>query len=243
MYTWSTMVDCPLPHYRNNTTACDGVVEFDMFSVKDCERLLKSIESYAAKAPRRPPNSMNNYGTIVPVDALERLTVFVNRHTQSLFAGDGGGALYLNHAFTVRYRSGEDLHLDMHTDDSDITCNVCLGRRFSGGDLAFCGLQNDETNHRRLRHVHRHSIGRAVMHSGRHRHGALPIASGERTNLVMWFKSTRPLTQRRYLRGPADPVCVSHKHDADGDSTNGVQAYAHTTPFSRALLHSQLLRP
>ena len=155
------------------------MIEFDMSSPKDCERLLTSVESYAMQAPRRRPDSMNNYGTILPVDALQVMTTFVNRHTPSLFPRDGGGELYMNRAFTVRYRSGEYLHLDMHTDDSKITCNVCLGRNFAGGDLAFCGgLQNDETNHRRLRHIHHHS-----------------------------------------------------------------QAYAHYTPFSRALLRSQLLKP
>lgn len=184
---------------------------------------------------------MNNYGTILPVDALDTLVKFVNEHTTTAFPDDGGGSLRLSHAFTVRYRAGEDMHLDMHTDDSDITCNVCLGRQFAGGDLAFCGLQDDQISHRRLRHIHRHSVGRAVVHSGRHRHGALPIVTGERINLVMWFKSRRPLPKTRYLRGPADPVCVSHTHDTDSDASNGVQAFSHSTPFSRALLHSQML--
>lgn len=224
--------------YRN---LCAGVIEMNMLTIDQCTRLLRNIENYAETVPKSRPNSMNNYGTIVPRDALTPFIDFVNTHTETAFRSDGGGSLYLNHAFTVRYRQGEDRHLDMHTDDSDITCNICLGRVFSGGDLAFCGLQNDVTNHRRLRYIHRHAVGHAVIHSGRHRHGALPIISGERTNLVMWFKSTRPLPSLPYHRGTADPVCVSHKHDYDGNEENGVQAYSDKTPFSRALLHTQLL--
>ena len=34
---------------------------------------------------------------------------------------------------------GKDLGLDMHTDNSDITFNVCLGRDFDGAGLTFCG--------------------------------------------------------------------------------------------------------
>eukprot|EP00854_Cymbomonas_tetramitiformis_P003011 gene3011-biopygen2950 len=34
---------------------------------------------------------------------------------------------------------GEDLGLDMHTDDSDVTYNVCLGKEFEGAGLTFCG--------------------------------------------------------------------------------------------------------
>ena len=33
-----------------------------------------------------------------------------------------------HHTFVVRYKVGEDLGLDMHTDDSDVTFNVCLGK-------------------------------------------------------------------------------------------------------------------
>ena len=35
---------------------------------------------------------------------------------------------------------GKDLGLDMHTDDSDVTFNVCLGKAFAGAGLTFCGV-------------------------------------------------------------------------------------------------------
>ena len=49
-------------------------------------------------------------------------------------------------ATQVRYRSDEDAGLDMHTDDSDVTFNVCLGKEFTGAGLTFCGLGGTRTS-------------------------------------------------------------------------------------------------
>jgi hypothetical protein len=37
-----------------------------------------------------------------------------------------------HHTFMVQYKADQDLGLDMHTDASDVTLNVCLGRQFTG---------------------------------------------------------------------------------------------------------------
>ena len=42
------------------------------------------------------------------------------------------GGFTSHHSFMVKYKAGQDLGLDMHTDDSDVTVNVCLGKDFSG---------------------------------------------------------------------------------------------------------------
>ena len=44
-----------------------------------------------------------------------------------------------HHSFCVSYRPDEDRGLDMHTDNSDVTLNVCLGRDFTAAGLTFCG--------------------------------------------------------------------------------------------------------
>ena len=36
-----------------------------------------------------------------------------------------------------------------------------------------------------------HVPGRAILHRGRHRHGAHPITGGERYNLILWCGSSR----------------------------------------------------
>jgi hypothetical protein len=65
-----------------------------------------------------------------------------------------------------------DKGLDMHHDSSEVTVNVCLGKEgFQGGGLRFCGLAGSST-YRSLQYTLQHVIGRAVVHLGRHRHGA-----------------------------------------------------------------------
>ena len=41
----------------------------------------------------------------------------------------------------------EDLDLDFHYDDSDVTLNVCLGKTFTGGELYFKGLFHHPETH------------------------------------------------------------------------------------------------
>ena len=82
------------------------------------------------------PNSMNNYGVVLnacgfeqTMDALQRDCV--TPLARLLFPRQGGDADH-HHTFMVQYRHGEDLGLDMHTDASDVTLNVCLGKDFTG---------------------------------------------------------------------------------------------------------------
>lgn len=86
-----------------------------------------------------------------------------------------GKSLDEQYSFIVRYQPGEDLGLDMHIDDSDVTFNVCLGEEgFPGATLAFCGTYG-EPDHRHLSHVYQHQVGRAILHLGTRRHGAEDI--------------------------------------------------------------------
>ncbi|EOD17635.1 hypothetical protein EMIHUDRAFT_243875 [Emiliania huxleyi CCMP1516] len=90
-----------------------------------CDLLLDELDGYYASGlPIERPNSMNNYGIIVNAigmrPAIDRLQA----------AAEGGFTSH--HSFMVKYKAGQDLGLDMHTDDSDVTVNVCLGKDFRG---------------------------------------------------------------------------------------------------------------
>jgi len=113
----------------------------------------------------------------------------------------------------------------MHTDNADVTFNVCLGRTFTGASLTFCGDMG-APGHRHLSYQYFHRLGRAVVHLGRRRHGADEIETGERLNLIVWctnlaFRKSRQYTdlqsQRRYEpeATPPDPECLSYTHDRD----------------------------
>lgn len=98
-------------------------------------------------------------------------------------------------SFLVKYKMSEDLSLNKHRDASDVTLNVCLGRTFTGGTLFFHGegerLFAATATGERLPSAERtlslqHVRGMGVMHIGDHIHGADPLTSGERWNLIVW---------------------------------------------------------
>jgi len=175
---------------------------------------------------------MNNYGVIVNDVGLEPFIACLQRRVltplaAALFGDEGRGdpatGFDSTHAFVVKYREDEDPHLDVHTDDSDVTFNVCLGRVFEGCGLVFCGMIG-AADHRCHKHTFQHTVGRCVVHLGSRRHGADNITSGERLNLVIWNHGLAwrespgaAAHQRAYEQegGPPDPRCVSYTHDRD----------------------------
>ena len=142
-------------------------------------------------------------------------------------AGEATRRLDAHHSFVVEYEQGHDLGLDMHTDDSDVTFNVCLGRDFDGAGLTFCG-ELGSAGHRRFCYRYRHVVGHCVLHLGRKRHGADDITEGERVNLIVWttnqeyrrtfeYQASHAQHPDYYTReeAPPDPVCLSYTHDRD----------------------------
>lgn len=119
----------------------------------------------------------------------------------------------------------------MHHDASEVTLNVCLGRKFTGAGLRFCGRFGSST-HRKSVCVLSHAPGRAVLHLGRQRHGADAIASGERLNLILWARSSAFRAAaafghvdpdgypREQEDGSPDRACLSESNDHDFDRWN-----------------------
>ena len=111
-----------------------------------------------------------------------------------------------------------------HTDDSDVTFNVCLGKEFKGAGLTFCGVIGTP-GHRKHTMQFMHELGRCVVHLGNQRHGADVITEGERANLIIWNHNADFRASTLYAahnRGeyaqessPPDVVCLSYTHDRD----------------------------
>lgn len=162
-----------------------GIFSFDLFSSSFCDTLIEELDNYEASGyPQKRPNTMNNYGLIVNEMGLQSLMdsllQLVEPLAQRVFAAEPVAyGLDHHHSFIVQYKSDHllgDRGLDMHHDASEVTLNVCLGRDgFQGGDLLFCGLA-DSAQHRKYQYSLKHIKGRAVMHLGRHRHGAEDIS-------------------------------------------------------------------
>lgn len=173
---------------------------------------------------------VNNYGVILnDIGMRGWITDFQQRYlwplARRLFPLQSLPHFDNHHSFIVRYQADEDLGLDMHIDDSDVTFNVCLGEPdFTGATLVFCGPFG-APDHRQVSHTYHHKVGRAVVHLGSRRHGAEDIVSGTRMNWILWSHNSHYRNSEAYHqmrsdsyqteRGPPDPLCLSYTHDRD----------------------------
>lgn len=207
------------------------VYSFPLLTDETCDRLFCEVEAFQASGlPARRPNSMNNYGVILNEIGLRESLSALQAHlaplARALFPIEGA-SLDRHHSFCVSYKAHEDAGLDMHTDDSDVTVNVCLGKEFKAAGLTFCG-DVGAPDHRQESKRYAHTRGRAVMHLGRRRHGADDITEGHRLNLVMWnyndaFRESDAHRKRSFFResGPPSKICVSYTHDRDYEAVRG----------------------
>ncbi|KAG8639151.1 hypothetical protein MANES_14G108800v8 [Manihot esculenta] len=152
-----------------------GVYVFEMLQPSFCEMLMSEVENFErwvheTKFRIMRPNTMNKYGAVLDDFGLETvLDKWMDEYIRPMSKG-------------------------FHVDDSEVTLNVCLGKQFYGGELFFRGVRcdkhvNSETQPEEiLDYVH--VPGRAVLHRGRHRHGARATTSGHRCNLILWCRSS-----------------------------------------------------
>ncbi|KAG8457468.1 hypothetical protein KFE25_003772 [Diacronema lutheri] len=205
-----------------------GVFSLALFTPALCGLLLDELRGFERTGlPASRPNSMNRHGVIVDEIGMERLmdelrVRLVCPLAEALFTeSDQGGSHSLDHhhAFSVTYTPSADTGLDMHHDDSEVTLNVCLGSRFEGAGLTFCG-RFGETTYRKHIVTYAHQPGRAVLHLGRQRHGADTIVRGERSSLIVWARSSSyraraPDEPPMHQRVAPDLCCLSYTHDID----------------------------
>jgi hypothetical protein len=193
------------------------VYVFEMMRPGFCTELLEEaawFEQWCGEndVPLLRPNTMNNYGTVL--DSLgfgpffQRLmTEYVRPFAGLLYPDVGGATLDSHHGFIVEYKVGKDTSLDFHVDASDVTLNVCLGKEFTGGTLYFRGIrcarcqETPPLPHEEFEIAH--VPGRAILHRGKHRHGANPIECGERCNLILWCNASRFAHRREPERCPS----------------------------------------
>lgn len=156
--------------------------------------------------PQRRPNGMNRYGTILEQVGFEpMLTDLVRQYVRPLarmlFPDTiGPGDAAEQYTFSVRYQVGEDVTLANHADASVATLNLCLGHgNWSGGTLRFFGdgrahwgrtfsasasariddkIPIGDVNF---------TTGMVLLHRGQHKHQALELLDGVRTNLIIWL--------------------------------------------------------
>ncbi|CAN6880981.1 unnamed protein product [Brassica oleracea] len=181
-----------------------GIYTFDMLQPRFCEMLLAEVEHmekwvYDSRSTIMRPNTMNRFGVVLDDFGFESMLQklvddFISPISQFLFPEVCGTGLDSHHGFIVEYGKDRDTDLGFHVDDSEVSLNVCLGKQFSGGELYFRGVRcdhhvNSESGENE-NYDYSHVPGRAILHRGRHRHGAKATTSGHRVNLILWCRSS-----------------------------------------------------
>lgn len=98
--------------------------------------------------------------------------------------------------------------LVFHTDDSEVTLNLSLGREFEGGELVLRGLRNGRGEGKEEARI-KPRPGRAVLHLGQHLHEVTKVLAGERYALIMWARNEG-------YRETVCPCCLIARRDSAG---------------------------
>ncbi|XP_075088608.1 2-oxoglutarate and iron-dependent oxygenase domain-containing protein CP2-like [Nicotiana tabacum] len=198
-----------------------GVFTFEMLQPRFCEMMLAEVQNFEkwvreTKFRIMRPNTMNKFGVVLDDFGLQNMLKkfmedFIRPISTVFFTEVGGSTLDGHHGFVVEYGTDRDIDLGFHVDDAEVTLNVCLGKQFTGGELFFRGVRcekhvNSDTqpdvfiNRFFQQEIfdYVHVAGRAILHCGRHRHGARATTYGQRINLLIWCRSSVFRETRKY---------------------------------------------
>jgi hypothetical protein len=174
-------------------------------------------------------------------ELLSRVMVPLARllYADAVRGGDGGigdrfASLDWRHGYVISYSDPEGRHrqrtkLSQHTDDCELTLNICLGRSFKGGNVTFGGKRgSSKATTVQTSMLHGESgesrgeggkgaeggsmreacvqpaVGRAIVHMGQHLHAVQPVLEGERHMLIMWCRSSQ-------YRAACCPCCTINR--------------------------------
>ncbi|KAL9240375.1 hypothetical protein vseg_014602 [Gypsophila vaccaria] len=181
-----------------------GIFTFEMLQPQFCDWLMAEVHNIYrwvddTRCKIMRPNTMNNYGAVLDDFGLENMLDklmedFIRPLSKVFFHEVGGSTLDSHHGFVVEYGAQKDVDLGFHVDDAEVTLNICLGKEFTGGELFFRGVRCDKHVNTETQPEesfdYAHVRGRAILHRGRHRHGARATTDGCRLNMILWCRSS-----------------------------------------------------
>ncbi|XP_051278045.1 2-oxoglutarate and iron-dependent oxygenase domain-containing protein 2 isoform X2 [Dicentrarchus labrax] len=201
--------------------AAARVYRFPVFEKSFCEELVEELEHFEqSSAPKGRPNTMNHYGILLNELGFDEGFItalrehYLHSLTSLLYPDCGGRCLDSHKAFVVKYDMNEDVDLSYHYDNAEVTLNVSLGKDFTEGNLYFGDMKQVPLSETECSEVE-HRVTEGLLHRGQHMHGALPISSGQRWNLIIWMRASRernklcPMCNKR-------PTLVEGEGFADG---------------------------
>jgi len=174
-------------------TEITGVYSFPFLTAETCNTILEELSNFKnSNIVHQKPTSMRKNGVLldelgldVQIEKLVRSVQPLARKYFPQLVGERG--LDSFKAFTVEY-DGEidaaeaDVEQATHFDNAEITLNIPLTKNYEGSELYFeYGTAFKSVDMK---------VGRALMHSGRHIHGVMPIEQGYRHNIIIWMRSS-----------------------------------------------------
>ncbi|EPS63335.1 hypothetical protein M569_11448, partial [Genlisea aurea] len=191
-----------------------GIFTFEMLQPRFCEMMMAEVDNFQrwvreTKFRIMKPNTLNKYGSVLDDFGLETMLDkvvedYIRPISKIFFPDVAGATLDAHHGFALEYGSERDVDLGFHVDDSEVTLNVCLGKQFSGGELFFRGVRCEKHVNTEIQsdeiYDYQQIPGHAVLHRGRHRHGARATTAGNRINMLLWCRSSVFRELRKYQR-------------------------------------------
>ncbi|XP_043096116.1 2-oxoglutarate and iron-dependent oxygenase domain-containing protein 2 isoform X2 [Puntigrus tetrazona] len=214
------------------TEAASRVFRFPVLRKEFCKDFIEELEHFEeSDAPKGRPNTMNNYGVLLNELGFDEgfLTplreVYLRPITALLYSDCGGSCLDSHKAFVVKYDMREDLDLSYHYDNAEVTLNVSLGKDFTEGNLFFGDMRQVPLSETECVEVE-HRVTEGLLHRGQHMHGALPISSGTRWNLIVWMRASCernklcPMCVKKPILVESDGFSDGFTMDPDDTSSN-----------------------
>ncbi|VVB00868.1 unnamed protein product [Arabis nemorensis] len=192
-----------------------GVYVFKMLQPDFCEMMLSEVENFGkwvneTKLRIIRPNTMTNYGAVLDDFGLDSML-------DQLIEGfilplSKGKSIYdfnaLERFVTLlglsEHHSLEKARVNIRF-SIKVTLNACLGKEFLGGELYFRGTRCEKHVNTDAKPEetfdYSHIPGQAILHRGRHRHGARATISGHRVNMILWCRSSIFREMKTYQKG------------------------------------------
>jgi hypothetical protein len=195
---------------------CDRIQAYIRRITKELDECNDSVFSSVARGSFR---NLDNLRLGWLNDLLFQLVVRpISRQLfQETEMGGENGDLDWRHGYITAYAAHPDANkprqrLIPHTDDAEITLNVCIGDVFEGGQLTFRGLRGTEKSGQVVVE-YTPERGRALLHAGRQLHEVTEVTSGDRFALIMWTRSWGG------IRSATCPCCwLNRRQDTDQTS-------------------------
>eukprot|EP00397_Hematodinium_sp_SG-2012_P018731 GEMP01019200.1.p1 GENE.GEMP01019200.1~~GEMP01019200.1.p1 ORF type:complete len:387 (+),score=62.71 GEMP01019200.1:142-1302(+) len=190
----------------------DHVYRFSLFTPEFCEQLIAQVEHFLSwqtkQVEQGVPGSKDLSTRLCVVEQMgpvgEQLldllkNTIMDPLSRKLFPDvlNPDGDTSFRYGFIIGYsdslKEGGNISrkaLDTHTDDSEVTMTICLGREYTGGNVILRHLREDPNEGEEQTRI-KMETGQATLFYGQQLHQVEDITSGERHIFVIWARSNK----------------------------------------------------